>query len=49
MSLAKDVVCGMTVDERTARYRADWKGVTYHFCSASCMATFNANPAKYSV
>jgi YHS domain-containing protein len=45
--LAKDLVCGMIVDETAARYKMDWKGVTYYFCSPGCLANFDANPGKY--
>jgi Cu+-exporting ATPase len=42
-----DPVCGMTVDPATAKYRADYAGSTYYFCSAGCQSKFTANPAKY--
>jgi Cu+-exporting ATPase len=43
----KDVVCGMDVDPKTAKYRAEHGGETYYFCSAGCEAKFRADPAKY--
>jgi len=45
--LAKDPVCGMTVDPHTARLRAEHAGRTYYFCSAGCRARFAADPPKY--
>jgi Cu+-exporting ATPase len=45
--LAKDVVCGMMVDEKSAKYKAEFGGKTYYFCTPGCMMSFNANPAKY--
>jgi len=45
--LAKDPVCGMTVDPHTARHRAEHAGRTYYFCSAGCRAKFAADPPKY--
>jgi P-type Cu+ transporter len=42
-----DPVCGMTVDPKTAKHKADHKGQTYYFCSAGCKAKFIANPMKY--
>jgi len=45
--MAKDPVCGMNVDEKTAKYKSDYMGKTYYFCSQSCKATFDRNPAKY--
>jgi Cu+-exporting ATPase len=40
--MAKDPVCGMYVDEATAELKADVRGVTYYFCSESCMHEFLA-------
>ncbi|MGQ4827903.1 YHS domain-containing protein, partial [Enterococcus faecalis] len=37
-----DPVCGMTVDPATSKHRFDFRGVTYHFCSAGCQTTFAA-------
>lgn len=34
--MAKDVVCGMDVDEKTAAAKSEYRGTTYYFCSASC-------------
>ena len=42
-----DPICGMTVDPKTAQYKADYKGQTYYFCSGGCKTKFQANPAKY--
>jgi Cu+-exporting ATPase len=42
-----DPVCGMTVDPHTAKYRHEYKGHPYYFCSASCRAKFAADPARY--
>ena len=46
--MAKDPVCKMNVDEKTAKYKSEYEGSTYYFCSQSCKATFDKNPAKYS-
>ena len=40
--MAKDPVCGMYVDESTAELKAQVRGVTYYFCSESCMHEFLA-------
>jgi YHS domain-containing protein len=45
--LMKDVVCGMAVDEKTAKFKTDYEGRSYYFCSQSCIAEFKANPGKY--
>jgi len=42
-----DPVCGMTVDPATSKHRFDFRGVTYHFCSAGCQTTFAAAPERY--
>lgn len=46
--MAKDPVCGMNVDEKTAAGTAVHKGKTYYFCSSSCKARFEKEPEKYS-
>ena len=45
--MAKDPVCGMMVNEKTAKLRSDYNGTTYYFCAPSCKVTFDKNPAKY--
>ena len=42
----RDPVCGMTVSAESP-HRDLHDGVTYHFCSAGCLAKFRANPEKY--
>ncbi len=45
--MAKDLICGMDVDEKTAQYTTTYKGKTYYFCAPGCKKTFEANPEKY--
>lgn len=45
--LAKDPVCGMSVDPATAKHKAQHGGVDYFFCSAGCKAKFDADPRAY--
>ena len=40
----KDLVCGMTVDPHTAKYRHGHNGRPYYFCSDGCHEKFSANP-----
>jgi Cu+-exporting ATPase len=40
----RDPVCGMTVDPSTSKHRFDYRGETYHFCSARCRTKFVADP-----
>jgi Cu+-exporting ATPase len=46
--MAKDPVCGMTVDEKTAAAKASYQGQTYYFCSTGCKATFEEAPATFA-
>ncbi len=46
--MVKDPVCGMDVNERTAKFKSEYMGRTYYFCSGSCKETFDKNPAKYT-
>jgi YHS domain-containing protein len=45
--MAKDPVCKMNVDEKTAKFKSEYKGTTYYFCAPSCKVTFDKNPARY--
>ena len=45
--MAKDPVCGMECDEKTAAAKSEYKGKTYYFCAPGCKKTFDANPARY--
>ena len=38
--MAKDVICGMYVDEAKAKFKAVQDGTTYHFCSSNCLEAF---------
>jgi Cu+-exporting ATPase len=46
-ALARDPVCGMSVDPATSKHRFDYRGEAFHFCSAGCRTKFAADPAKY--
>ncbi len=45
--MAKDPVCGMTVDPATAKHRTEHHGETYYFCSEGCLQKFTADPGQY--
>lgn len=45
--MEKDVVCGMTVNPKTAAGKSEFQGKTYYFCSKGCKAAFDKNPTKY--
>ncbi len=44
---AIDPVCNMTVDIATARYKTEYAGETYYFCTASCQRSFEKDPDRY--
>jgi YHS domain-containing protein len=46
--MAKDPVCGMMVDERTAKLKSQYKGKTYYFCAQGCKVTFDKSPSRYT-
>ncbi|WKA28762.1 heavy metal translocating P-type ATPase [Bradyrhizobium roseum] len=43
----RDPVCGMTVNPAISKHRFDYKGTTFHFCSAGCRTKFAADPLAY--
>ncbi len=44
--MATDPVCGMTVKPESP-HRCEYRGVEYRFCSAKCLAKFQASPETY--
>ena len=38
--MAKDLYCGMDIDEKDAKERYDFQGFTYYFCSSGCRDKF---------
>jgi YHS domain-containing protein len=45
--MAIDPVCGMEVDEKTAKHKVEYKGQTYYFCAPGCKFTFEEDPESY--
>jgi YHS domain-containing protein len=45
--MAKGPVCGMDVDESSAKHTADHKGQTYYFCAPGGKKAFEAEPQTY--
>lgn len=45
--MAKDPVCDMEIDEKTAAGKSEYKGQTYYFCSTGCKKSFDKDPEKY--
>ncbi|MBZ5570136.1 MAG: heavy metal translocating P-type ATPase [Acidobacteriia bacterium] len=46
-ALAKDPVCGMSVDPARAKGTAEYQGKRYYFCCPGCAQKFTAEPQKY--
>ena len=49
--IAKDVICGMDVEEQAARAKglvSEYEGRTYYFCAEMCKREFDAEPAKFA-
>jgi len=44
--MATDPVCGMTVKPESP-HRCEYRGAEYRFCSAKCLAKFQASPTDY--
>ena len=45
--MAKDPVCNMNVDEKTAKYTSEINGNKIYLCSSACKQQFEQNPSKY--
>lgn len=45
--MAKDPVCGMTVDEKRAAATFVYQGQTYYFCAVACKEKFAKSPEKF--
>ena len=45
--MATDPVCGMQVNEETAKNASEFAGRKYFFCCAGCKTKFEADPDKY--
>ena len=45
--MVKDPVCGMMVDEKTAKIKSQHRGKTYYFCAQACKIAFDKSPSKY--
>ncbi|MEW6456703.1 MAG: YHS domain-containing protein [Acidobacteriota bacterium] len=43
----KDPVCGMKLAKEEAKFKSEYKGETYYFCSQDCKDKFDKNPEKY--
>src|ERR1700722_6697342 len=46
-TLARDPVCGMTVEPAKAKAQGEHAGQTYYFCCTGCAQKFQSNPEEY--
>jgi YHS domain-containing protein len=47
LTMAKDPVCGMEENEKSAANKTVYEGKTYYFCCAGCKKTFEKDPQRY--
>lgn len=45
--MVKDLVCGMDVDKKTAKFKSEYMGKTYYFCCDHARQ-LSKNPAKHA-
>jgi Cu+-exporting ATPase len=45
--MARDPVCGMTVDEDSAQFTSEYMGKTYYFCNERCKKAFDKAPERF--
>lgn len=45
--MAKCPVCGMDVDDKTAKNFLQYQGQTYYFCAPGCKSLFERDPARF--
>ena len=46
--MVKDPVCGMEIEQQDAAASREHMGRTFYFCSANCVAKFDADPHRYA-
>ena len=46
--MAKDPVCGMSVEAKPGTAQSSYQGKTYYFCSDGCKTTFDKDPGRYA-
>jgi len=45
--MPRDPVCGVILDEKTAKFKIKHEGETYYFCSVKCKKRFKRNRRKF--
>lgn len=46
-AMARELVCGMEVDEKNPPFTSVYNGMTYYFCSSTCKREFEQDPEKF--
>jgi Cu+-exporting ATPase len=46
-TMPRDPVCGVILDEKTAKFKISHEGETYYFCSVKCKKRFKRNRRKF--
>jgi YHS domain-containing protein len=46
-TLTFDLVCGMEIVQREAKYSFVHHGVAYYFCTSTCLQHFKNTPERY--
>jgi YHS domain-containing protein len=47
IQMPRDPVCGVILDDRTAKFKITHDGETYYFCSVTCKKKFKRHPMKF--
>jgi YHS domain-containing protein len=47
MDMARDPVCQMDVDPKSAAAQSKHQGQTYYFCAVECKVKFDSDPGRY--
>jgi Cu+-exporting ATPase len=45
--MARDPLCGMEVDESSAKHTIEYQGQQYSFCAPGCTKALEAEPQTY--
>jgi YHS domain-containing protein len=48
IQMPRDPVCGVILNEKTAKYKITHDGETYYFCSVKCKKKFKRNRDKFT-
>lgn len=46
--MVMDLVCGMELSKKDAKFSSEYKGKIYYFCSKGCKTHFDNDPEKYA-